>query len=562
MATNSNPKSTRRKAKPSRKPDYDVVILGAGIAGSILGAVLARNGASVLLADAGAHPKFAVGESTIPETLVTLRIIAERYGVPEIGALASYNKLTKNVNSSMGIKKHFGFLLHREGQEPNWHESTQLSTPAGLHQTSHLFRQDVDSFLFHTAVRYGCTPKLGFFVSDVDIESDSVCVRGADGTEITARYLVDASGFRSPLAEKLDLREKPSRLKHHARSIFSHMLKVKGDEVLDHRPEQRPLTPWYGGTMHDVFPRGWFWVIPFDNDKRSTNPLVSVGVTMDERLYPKRHDLTPEEEFFELASRYPAVARQFEGAVTAREWVSTERIQYSSHTSVGERWCLMSHAAGFIDPLFSRGISNTAYVINALAWRLLEALRDDQFTLERFEYVQRLEQGLLDHNDGMVNASYISFEHYHFWSAVFRVWAFGSGVAERRLLGALLKYRRTGDDGVLRALEAGQNVGLMWPDHDGFKRIFDAVVANGDLVERGEISGDAAGDHLYGMLQDADFVPSSLGFDDPEKRFIRPTPKVMVSFSKWLLTKAPADVRDAYAGPGVETVKSLVGRKS
>jgi FADH2 O2-dependent halogenase len=280
-------------------------------------------------------------------------------------------------------------------------------------------------------------------------------------------------------------------------------------------------------------------------------------VTMDERLYPKRKDLSPEEEFFELANRFPAVARQFDGAVTAREWVSTERLQYSSTASIGERWCLMSHAAGFIDPLFSRGISNTAYVINALAWRLLAALRDNVFSLERFEYVQRLEQGLLDYNDGMVNASFISFEHYHFWSAVFRIWAFGSGVAERRLLGALIKYRRTGDEGVLHALEDGPNVGLMWPDHDGFKQIFDAVVANADLVERGEISGDDAGRHLFGMLKAADFVPSPLGFDDPEARFIRPTPRVMASFSKWLVTKAPPEVRQAYSSPTVEAVKTL-----
>src|SRR3954452_9562012 len=128
------------------RPEYDVIVLGAGIAGTMLGAILARNGAKVLLVDAGEHPKFAVGESTIPETLVTLRIMADRYGVPEIASLASLAEASSGINHSFGTKEHFGFLLHREGEEPNWHESTQLSTPSGLSQTSHLFRQDSDQY--------------------------------------------------------------------------------------------------------------------------------------------------------------------------------------------------------------------------------------------------------------------------------------------------------------------------------------------------------------------------------------------------------------------------------
>ena len=51
-----------------QQPDeqYDVAILGAGMAGGVLGTVLARNGVRVLLLDAATHPRFAVGESTIP----------------------------------------------------------------------------------------------------------------------------------------------------------------------------------------------------------------------------------------------------------------------------------------------------------------------------------------------------------------------------------------------------------------------------------------------------------------------------------------------------------------
>jgi len=85
--------------------------------------------------------------------------------------------------------------------------------------------------------------------------------------------------------------------------------------------------------------------------------------------------MTPEEEFNYYLDQYPAIKRQFEGAHRVREWVSTDRIQYSSKQSIGDRWCLMSHAAGFIDPLYSRAVQHLR-VVDALAARLLEALKD------------------------------------------------------------------------------------------------------------------------------------------------------------------------------------------
>lgn len=47
---------------------HDVAIIGSGIGGSTLAAILARQGLSVIVFEAGTHPKFAVGESMILET--------------------------------------------------------------------------------------------------------------------------------------------------------------------------------------------------------------------------------------------------------------------------------------------------------------------------------------------------------------------------------------------------------------------------------------------------------------------------------------------------------------
>jgi tetracycline 7-halogenase / FADH2 O2-dependent halogenase len=124
---------------------YDVAILGSGMAGGLLGAVLARNGVDVLLIDAGVHPRFAVGESTIPYTSVLTKIVAARYGVPEIEAMASHQGIIDRISPMCGKKQNFGFVYHREGRPQNPDEINQMVIPEWQRTESHLFRQDVDA---------------------------------------------------------------------------------------------------------------------------------------------------------------------------------------------------------------------------------------------------------------------------------------------------------------------------------------------------------------------------------------------------------------------------------
>ena len=505
---------------------YDVAILGTGIAASMLGAALARNGAKVILIGADSHPKFATGESTIPHALVALRTIAERYHVPEIKTLTTFTNTTRIIGPSFGINKHSGFLAHRPGQSQNPRETNQFSTPGLLHEASHLFRQDSDAYLFYAAARYGCQTRQNFRVTGVDFdESGATLSGGRPGSEeqYRARYVVDASGFRSPLAAKFGLREEPCRFKHHSRSMWNHMIGVVPTDQL-FRHGDLPPVPWYQGTVHHTFERGSFWVIPFDNDKRSHNPMCSVGLTLDPRRYPKDPAVQPEDEFAAVAARYPDIARQYAGAKPMREWVSTDRLQYSSSRTVGDRWCLLGPAAGFIDSLFSRDLSNTAETVNALVWRLLRAIRDDDFSAERFEYIERQQQGLLNYNDELVNAAFISFSHYDLWTAVFRIWAWESSAGTFRLQQALSAFLKDGRDEHFRDLEEAPNLGFYWPDHDGYAKLFNEMVAQCAAFESGLTGPRQAADNLHALLAGADFVPKRFGFAERDRRFLNATP--------------------------------------
>src|SRR5882757_6718584 len=98
---------------------YDVMILGSGLGGSMLGAILAKGGLSVLMLEAEVHPRFTIGEATTPDTNFRLKLLGLKYDVPEITNLSTFHDLRDKVGASSGVKRAFSFLYHREGQEQN-----------------------------------------------------------------------------------------------------------------------------------------------------------------------------------------------------------------------------------------------------------------------------------------------------------------------------------------------------------------------------------------------------------------------------------------------------------
>src|SRR6478672_6691508 len=123
---------TAPAVKKSRDPgEFDVVILGSGFEGGVLGTILARHGHKVVIIDASSHPRFVLGESTVRHTWRTLKIMAERYDIPEFREqFCSGDAVHRHVTSSCGVKKNFGFIYHREGQHQIPEEATQLVIPS------------------------------------------------------------------------------------------------------------------------------------------------------------------------------------------------------------------------------------------------------------------------------------------------------------------------------------------------------------------------------------------------------------------------------------------------
>jgi FADH2 O2-dependent halogenase len=513
----------------------------------MLAAILAKQGKSVLLLEKGTHPRFAIGEAMLPQSSMLMWILGERFGVPEIQHLSNSLSIRQHVSVSCGVKRTIGFLYHEEGERQNPAQSHLLVPPATpLFSESHLYRQDVDLYMVNAAVRHGAVYREKIDITGLDIAEDGVTLRSNLGEELRARFLIDGTGHRSLLAEKLDLREKPTRLQTRSRSIFTHLKGVRAYDDCLKAGEHPGLTArWYEGTLHHVFDGGWFWVIPFDNygDKGDAeSPLCSVGLTLDMRKFPER-GLSPEQEFREIVARFPSVAAHFEGAEAVRPWVATGRLQYSSTRAAGDRWFLFAHAAGFVDALYSRGLISTFETILALTGPLLQALGDDRFAVERFADAERLQSALLDANDRMVASSYQAFAHFPLWNAWVRLWLSSTLFGDLRLFRICLKYLESRDAAVFDGLQDDPLPRTSRPGESLTEDLLDAGEALLAAVDEGMISPDEASQRIFDLLRIAPLPPVH-GWADPEQLHLDFTPEKLVRMITWGKTEAPAALRD------------------
>ncbi|WP_240321993.1 hypothetical protein [Pseudomonas protegens] len=186
-------------------------------------------------------------------------------------------------------------------------------------------------------------------MTEYHADKDGVAVTTAEGERFTGRYMIDC-GARARRSRPSSSSAKSRVASRRTRAASKHMLGVKPfDDIFRSRGSagagtRGPCTTLTGG---------WLWVIPFNNHPRSTNNLVSVGLQLDPRVYPKT-DISAQQEFDEFLARFPSIGAQFRDARAGARLgqdrppaVLVERLRRRP-------LLLMLHANGFIDP-FSPG---------------------------------------------------------------------------------------------------------------------------------------------------------------------------------------------------------------
>src|SRR5580698_5377452 len=160
--------------------NFDVLVMGAGPAGSAAAIRLARNGLNVALVERAAFPRDLPGEALLPEAeglfrkLGVLKRVAEKHFIRAPGLIVQ-NKRRHVILFSDGNKIRFGYLA---------------------------WRAELDALLLDQARTEGVQVFQPVRVTSVALDERQVCT---DRGEIRFRYLVDATGSNSVLHRELHL---------------------------------------------------------------------------------------------------------------------------------------------------------------------------------------------------------------------------------------------------------------------------------------------------------------------------------------------------------------------
>jgi FADH2 O2-dependent halogenase len=200
-----------------------------------------------------------------------------------------------------------------------------------------------------------------------------------------------------------------------------------------------------------------------------------------------------------------------------RPWVGTGRLQYSQKHLLAPRALQLPHAACFVDPLYSSGLSVLTVAIDLIAGELIDALYDNEFVLERFQRVEDVVNTGFDHYDLIVSKSFDAFASYDLWNAWNRNWVLGNFLGTFGPLALLLRYLGSGDRRFLEMTTEPGRIGVLSSHIPEIREAMMASAADiGEAVD-GRIPHAEANRRIFARLGALPFVPPYMGFGRPEQ---------------------------------------------
>ncbi|MEZ6062075.1 MAG: tryptophan 7-halogenase [Planctomycetaceae bacterium] len=417
----------------------DMLILGSGFGGSLLGMILAKSGWHVVIADTARHPRFAIGESSTPLADAALAKIATTYDLPELVPLTRYGSWKRiHPELTCGLKRGFSYFGHSPGRDLTPHtiagQQLLVSASAGDDVSdTHWLRSDVDAFFAVNARQHGVVLYEG---AEYTLHRTSAgwTMEGTtqDGPfQLSCPFVVDATGAAGVVLRTLSIADLSHQLLTSSRSVFAHFSDVRrvgallAESGID---RSRHPFPCDAAAVHHVLDNGWMWQLPFDDD------TVSAGFMFHRQNADIEHGFFPVEPGTPGSSaaagtplsvwdaqlqRFPFLRRQFENATVVRPregLVMTGRLQRLAARAAGPNWAALPFTAGFIDPLHSTGIAHTLFGVRRLADILLTTSIKDIREQRLAEYSADLIREIR-HIDRLVEGCYAGLPSFRLWCA-------------------------------------------------------------------------------------------------------------------------------------------------
>ena len=345
--------------------DCDVLIIGAGPAGSTAATILAgEKGKKVIVLEKEHFPRYHVGESLIPHCYDTLN---------RIGMVERLNETEFQVKQSVQFVNPDGEL------SAPFYFSKHTDHPRA--KTWQVDRATFDHMMMDRAREAGAEVREGIKVLDF-LESDGVVVGvtaeddSGERFEVRAKMTMDATGRDALFQRKKKWRKRDPKLNKIA--IWTNFKGAKRDPGIDEGAT----------TVAYVQGKGWFWNIPLKND------IVSSGIVA-ERDYLYRDGRNLKEIFDREIKENKWVEEHLsEGEQFGEYWVTGE-YSYRAENCATDGLLLIGDAFAFLDPVFSSGVYLALTTGELGADAVADALDRDDVRAESFlKYGERVCLGI------------------------------------------------------------------------------------------------------------------------------------------------------------------------
>ena len=303
----------------------DVLVIGAGPAGTIAAAIIKKAGYNVTIVEKLQFPRFVIGESLLPRCMEALE---------EAGFLEAVK--------AKGFQEKFGAKFVLEDKICDFNFTDQHTD--GWKWTWQVPRAEFDSTLANECIKMGIDVHFETEVTAIEILEDETSIstvvdKHGKSTQIKARFIVDGSGYGRVIPRLFNL-ERPSNLPAR-QTLFTHF-EDKNRGSVAQEPNRITIYIYNKNT--------WIWVIPFSNGN------TSVGfVGYPEFFESLEGDLTQRLTYLinshdELRERFGNCEMQFEPREIKAWSVTTDKFY-------GNGFVLTGNVTEFLDPVFSSGVT-------------------------------------------------------------------------------------------------------------------------------------------------------------------------------------------------------------
>lgn len=355
---------------------FDVVIMGGAFSGASLAVLLRRElpDLSVLVIERTEKFDRKVGEAT---TEVSGEFLTKRLGLT---SYLAHNQLTKQ-----GLR-----LWFANDSQTAFEDCVEVGAKYQVRLPSYqLDRETLDSHLLQLAADEGADvwrpAKVkvidGLCVDVADVPSGNsspatlLVERDGESIEVSARWVIDASGRSSVLARKFET----------FRPLDDHPTNAMWARF-------HGATDWDGHAMRSAFPEyaragyasraaatnhltgyGWWcWIIPLKGGD------FSAGLVYDSRIFSPPAGTSIAERLLSHLRDHPVGREIFRDAVPVeQDQKAYSRLPYFSERLAGPSWQIVGDAAGFMDPLYSPGLDYCSWTVRCALGRIATESQGD-----------------------------------------------------------------------------------------------------------------------------------------------------------------------------------------